>query len=68
MAPTYSRSVRFPTPRDISRLVELGYPRAVSTPPPSGPSPNESFQVPVTLKVADGVEAFQKIGYEVKKK
>lgn len=65
MAPMYSRSVRFPTPRDISRMVELGYPRSQSQPPP--PTGNEVLQVPVTIKIADVIDGMKKLGYKIEK-
>lgn len=66
MAPMYSRVVRWPTPRDVNRLVELGYPRAVTVPTPEPKEPR-FIAVPASIKESDLVEALKKAGYKVER-
>lgn len=64
MAPVYSRTVRFPTPRDIERAVALGYKRrATGGNPPSPPAP--AITLSVTADPEKLAEALRRAGYKV---
>lgn len=62
LAPIYSRTVRFPTERDIKRLLAMGYePRPV----PPGTKPSLP-PITLTFDAQQILDAFEKAGYEIK--
>lgn len=64
MDPVYSRVLRFPTEKDVSRAIALGYkPKPVNKNDPAA-SPAE-LTIPVKLSVSDVVDAMRKAGYKV---
>lgn len=64
MAPIYSRTIRLPTDRDAKRLLAMGYP---AKPVPPGTKPTVP-PISITIDAAQIIDAFEKAGYEVKKK
>lgn len=60
MEPTYSTTVRFPTPRDSQRLIALGYPKRPVA------SPAEPISISVAVDPDKLAELLRKAGYEVK--
>jgi hypothetical protein len=64
MEPTYSRTIRLPTPRDIDRALSLGYkPRPIS---PAEPQPAPTIELKVSVEPEKLAEILRKAGYEVK--
>lgn len=64
MEPVYSRKVRFPTERDATRLVAMGYARK---PDIAGSPAPIVITVPSSVKVDDLIKALRDSGYKVEK-
>ncbi len=65
MAPVYDRQVRFPTSRDVSRLLALGYKAKVKDPNDPGPT-IPPLNLTIDAKVI--MDALDKAGFKVEKK
>lgn len=65
MDPVYSRTLRFPTEKDVSRAIALGYkpkPTSKNDPPPMGPL---VIDFKVSAKADDLAEALRKAGFKI---
>jgi hypothetical protein len=60
MEPTYSATVRFPTPRDSQRLIALGYEKRPVT------NPAQPISISVAVDPEKLAEMLRRAGYEVK--
>lgn len=66
MRPSYTSSIPREQPRDISRMVQLGYARRIGPPPPPGSGGTaDLLTFPVSAKAGDLAEALKKAGYGV---
>lgn len=64
MRPSYSASIPREQPRDVARLVALGY---AAKPKPPAPPPGEFLTFPVQARTADVIDSLKKAGYTVTK-
>lgn len=63
MDPVYSRTIRFPSEKDVARALKLGYkPRPKKDEPPMG---DVMISFPVQAKAGDVAEALRKAGFKV---
>lgn len=61
MRPVYTAAIPREQPRDVSRMVALGYRKRDSAPPP----PTDVLSFPVQARTADVIDALNKAGYKV---
>ena len=63
MEPTYSRTIRLPTARDVERAISLGYKRRINT--PTNPNPPPQIELKVSVDADKLAELMRASGYKV---